>query len=109
MVGADGIKSIIRKSVMDGIPRAMDKIHDTKKAGQEGEENLSFSGTKVYRAMIPMDGLKKARMRLDIDPYAINIYLGEHKVLCASTYFASNDSSSLSSIWSRSRLMPGNL
>ena len=79
VVGADGIKSIVRKFVIEGLVKSAEfLLGEEARQGYEGA--LSFTGTKVYRAVIPMDILKKAGMQLDIDQDAINFYLGEHKV-----------------------------
>ncbi|KAF7436423.1 hypothetical protein PC9H_003256 [Pleurotus ostreatus] len=61
VIGADGIKSTIRKYVVD--PLAGDAEHNTNR---NNKTNLAFSGSSAYRGLLPNSTVVAAGVKIDL-------------------------------------------
>jgi salicylate hydroxylase len=70
VIGADGIKSAVRSSILGGI--------------QEGADNMVFTNTVAYRGLVPTETLKKAGVKTVLDDKPL-CWVGQNRVsgLCA--------------------------
>jgi salicylate hydroxylase len=68
VIGADGIRSVVRKNVVQGIVPFSKESRAEFKPGSRLQEdkNLMFTGSRLYRALIPYETLKKDGLKQDI-------------------------------------------
>lgn len=60
LIGADGVKSVVRRCMFEGLAKQSENEGDTLKAEElRGHVKAKFSGATVYRTLIPAEVLRK--------------------------------------------------
>jgi salicylate hydroxylase len=65
VIGADGIKSVVRSSILGG--------------NQEGKDHMVFANTVAYRGLVPTETLTKAGIKTVLDEKPL-CWVGQNRV-----------------------------
>jgi salicylate hydroxylase len=69
IIGADGIRSVVRKAVVQGVAPFSEESRAEFNPGSRltEDKNLMFTGCRLYRAIIPYETLKNAGLKQDVN------------------------------------------